>query len=265
MIQRYPNVVETWVYQLRVNFSKIFMHTNPWNNPEWALEIFGEAGGAYKRYPFLIQHQEFLWENLSINDIIGEWTQAIIIQHPSDISVVIKIAKPWKVDDLMLEYRNHKKMYEAWMEWILEWKIDKKIRIPQIKIWKRWDYFSMEKIQWQSLHTKTLLEHYKHKIPPEDFTGLSELTDAKVRNYLKTTYALLDYSLDLVIEDHSGELLAELLWFSYTWRVEWIPLREALNYLEGKGMVHRDLHPGNIMLDKNENIYIIDFWRAKII
>ena len=36
-----------------------------------------------------------------------------------------------------------------------------------------------------------------------------------------------------------------------------------IEYAQKQGVMHRDLKPGNIMLDKNYNIKIIDFGDAK--
>ena len=38
-----------------------------------------------------------------------------------------------------------------------------------------------------------------------------------------------------------------------------IQICEALNYIHGKGVVHRDLKPENVVVDRNDNIKLIDF------
>ena len=44
----------------------------------------------------------------------------------------------------------------------------------------------------------------------------------------------------------------------------WNQLVEALNYTHTKGVVHRDIKPGNIFVDKEGNIKLLDFGIAKL-
>jgi Ser/Thr protein kinase RdoA (MazF antagonist) len=71
-----------------------------------------------------------------------------------------------------------------------------------------------------------------------------------------------EWALNMVIEDYSLDYLLDLKgeWYINKWPTD---LSRALDYFREQWMVHADLHSGNIMVDKNGNIYIIDFGRVR--
>lgn len=220
------------------------------------------------RYKFLEKYKEVLGENISVSDIVWEWTQAIIMKHPTNDRLVLKIAKPWEVDDIMQEFKNHNLFYEKWLELSYDWKIDKNIKVPQVLKWEVDWYFYMEKVDWQSLYSKTLIERYEKQLSPEELKTIWELDDKQVREFLKKRFKETDSYLDQIIEDYSLEHLLELMWNTYkirkeTWKIWWTPLDKAITSLRESWVIHNDLHPWNIMIDREWNIYIIDFWRIR--
>lgn len=223
---------------------------------------------SHPKYSFLEKYKEVLWENLNINDIVWEGTQAIILKHPTNEKLVIKIAKPWDVDDIMREFHNHQLFYEKVKELKRQWLIDDKIKVPYV-IWgeKSW-YFFMEKVNWQSLYSKTLIDRFSNKLTPQDLEHIWKLEDKQVREYLKKKFNETDSFLDQIIENYSVDQLMELLWNTYKIRREtgkiWgTPLDNALKILKDNWIAHNDLHPWNIMINRNWEIYMIDFWRIK--
>jgi hypothetical protein len=192
------------------------------------------------------------------------------MKHPTNDSLVIKIAKEWKVDDIMQEYRNHRLFFDTWRKWIKNWELNLKARIPKVLAWEKDWYFYIEKIEWQSLYSKTLIDRFNNKLTIEDKNILLNLSDKQAREYLKKNFWESDSYLNMLIEDYSIDYLADLLWTSYQYRKKYwkrwdTPLSNTLDYLRKKWISHNDLHPWNIMLDKKWNVYIIDFWRIKLL
>lgn len=64
-------------------------------------------------------------------------------------------------------------------------------------------------------------------------------------------------SLDELIKKYKSKLGEDLT------RIFMAQLVNAIEYLQTKKVMHRDLKPGNIMLDSNYNLKIIDFGDAK--
>lgn len=189
------------------------------------------------------------------------------MKHPTNTRLVIKIARPWEVDDIMKEFSNHISFYDTWEKLVSKWDIDPRIRVPLVEKWDKDWYFIMERVDWQSLHSKTLVERFDNRLSAEDKSKLLTLPDKQVREFLKTKLWVDDSYLDMIIEDYSIDQLAELMGTSYNfrkkyWKSGWTPLDNAVNILKENWLTHTDLHPGNVMLDKKWNTYIIDFWRV---
>lgn len=70
------------------------------------------------------------------------------------------------------------------------------------------------------------------------------------------------YVIGILSKDYSGgalyHVLDEGLVNSYRWKRWPLQIGHALSYFHGKGIAHLDLKPDNIVLDKNDNAFIID-------
>lgn len=201
-----------------------------------------------------------LWETLEMKDVLWEWVNGIVIRHPKEWTV-IKIRKPWMhVDDIWVEIRNHNKVLKIIRKWQMQWKISNNIIIPRILQSDNADYlktyFIMDTIEWQTLNSKIFRnEHPWLKTEKPDF--LDTLTDKEIIELMIDKYWTSTESLISLIESNKEKYLEN--WINK----KWSPLNNALNYLKENGIEHTDLHPGNIMIDKKWNIYIIDFWTMK--
>jgi hypothetical protein len=123
-----------------------------------------------KEYKFLEQHKNILWEDITINDIVWEWNNALILKHPNKTDKVLKLAKPWKTDSLDIEFDNHM-LFRKWLKelkkefkWTNQWNILSQFNIPEIKSLNGIDWmYEMEKINWLSIKSIIHLDYYKNK------------------------------------------------------------------------------------------------------
>lgn len=61
-----------------------------------------------KKYKFLEQYRDVIGENVGVQDIVGEGSNAIILPYRADMNFVLKVALDKKgVDDIGVEMRNH--------------------------------------------------------------------------------------------------------------------------------------------------------------
>ncbi|MDD4531069.1 MAG: phosphotransferase [Candidatus Gracilibacteria bacterium] len=219
------------------------------------------------KYKFLENYREFLGD-IRENDILGEGDNAIILRHSKDDNYAIKISKTGKVDSVLQEFISQQKFYETLQNGRENGLVSDKIRIPSMKKGNGENYFLMERVEGHSLYGETLLDKYSAVLKSEDINYLKGLNDNEIKNLLTNKYGIKETQIQMMIEDYSVDTMVDLMrntekygTFGNTGKT---PLGGALDYLRNQGLSHGDLHPGNIMVDKNGNIYIIDFGKIYI-
>ena len=129
------------------------------------------------------------WD-ISIEKLLWEWQNAIILEHPNKWSKILKVTKEWAYDDLIQEFTNHQRFYEVLEQWRIDFpqQLSDSIKIPEIKKWN-WNnpiYFEMEKIDGQSFKSLFYREHYApqlEKMYNKDKLGL--MSDAELEKTIK--------------------------------------------------------------------------------
>ncbi len=206
-----------------------------------------------------------LLKRLDENDIIWEWENAIIINHPDNDKLVIKIAKEWMyVDDIIKERNAHQLFLDTYREWLVKWKIDKNVKIPEIfspENLNSW-YFYIEKIEWQNLFTKYHLDLYKDKeLSKYNLLDLENLTDSQFLKILKEeklSYAIPSMNLwDVGMWWWWSTLQVNMMLYTNKFQKE--NMKKTIEYFEQNWLIHTDFHAWNIMIDKNKKNFIIDF------
>lgn len=76
-----------------------------------------------------------------------------------------------------------------------------------------------------------------------------------------------DKNISIVTEYINGETLDNIKYLDLNYGIKLKIIKEignVLEYMHVNNMIHRDLKPGNILIDNNNNIYLIDYGIAKI-
>lgn len=109
----------------------------------------------------------------------------------------------------------------------------------------------LQNIDYKSLMSElVILSHLNHPCIPKFYGIVNE-----------------DKNISIVIEYIKGETLdnIKLLDLNYDIKLKIIKeIGNVLEYMHVNNMIHRDLKPGNILIDDNNNIYLIDYGIAKI-
>ncbi|MGE4443534.1 MAG: phosphotransferase [Candidatus Altimarinota bacterium] len=208
-------------------------------------------------YDFLANYKDILGENLTQANIMGEGVNGIVFRHSVD-DVVVKVRKPGiHIDDLGIEIQNHGRALVL-LENFNGINKGANIYIPEIlKEDPRGflkGYFTMEKINGQTLTTKMFRDLHpglKNELPG----FLDSLSDKDIINLLLNKYSETPANLKKLFDDNSSSYVAQI-------KKDNPYLSKFLDYLKENKLDHTDLHSGNIMIDKDGRIYIIDFGRV---
>lgn len=112
--------------------------------------------------------------------------------------------------------------------------------------------------------TRYIDEHYKRFVDEiKILFNISHPNVVRVYNYYlypasKTGYLQMEY-----IEGKSIDEFEPYPWYDKGWEDIFSEVISAFEYLEQNHILHRDIRPANILIDKNDNVKIIDFGFGK--
>ena len=239
-----------------------------------------ETQSIYEKFPFLEwewynEVREILWKDFWVDKLIWEGKNGIILKHPHDDTRVLKVAK-WDddVDNLLKEYDNQKEFYRWWRKlqksWELEWL--ENFRIPEVIMNDKTDkIYEMEKVEWQNFRTLFYIDHYKEKLKEYNKKHISSMSDSQIESILEKKWLqLLPNSPKTREKLESTDAWWDFInafnayWNGKFWPSSWGNIKKFLDKMKSIWLYHDDDHAWNFMLDKNDNIYMIDFWQVII-
>jgi thiamine kinase-like enzyme len=162
-----------------------------------------------------------------------------------------------------MEVDNHNTFYSTLRKLKQRWLINEKIKVPKINDYGSMNYFEMEKVNWISLANYYYKIKFKDKLNKYDDEYIDDLNDLELKKLFKKVW-VKDIP-EQMNEDQKewDKMYAELYKFSEKFlEPYWFWL--AMMIMEELWILHKDLHPWNLMIDKDKNVYIIDFWRVYI-
>lgn len=232
-----------------------------YNNPDYRFLQWEEYSNV----------REFLWD-IDTNDVIWEWVNAIIVEHPNDPTKIVKIWRP-KKDNIIKEVESHDRCVDALNELKdnPKYNIDDNIKIPEITLWATDNFYTMDKIQWHSFKTKFYIEKYWESLNWLLYTKekLQAFSDNQVEQILrKNRYQALQKPSEPTYIQTPREKNLEieyLEWWDKKYKSEELAeARRVLDLLKSeKGIDVQDRNPWNFMQTTDWKTYLIDFWLIK--
>lgn len=223
----------------------------------------GAGVSAYGRYPYLRDYAAVLGVP-ELCDVVGEGNNAIIVRHPQDDGLVVKIAKPGDTDALAQEFINHADALAAFRAAQAAEANAPDVEMPGIFHAPTTDehYFFLTRVPGQSFQTRCLVDRYRNAFPADLRAALDALSDGEVRVALRETLGFDDDRIARTIEDYAQDYLAPVL-YDCLRPTQRTPVAAALDALAAAGVGHADVHPGNFMAGRDGKTYVIDFGRVK--
>jgi len=206
-------------------------------------------------YPQLENHRELLWPWFKV---IWDWSLAVIVESQEQW-LVYKISHNFDCKDMIdKEILNHEKFYLTLRQWIAEGVIPDYIRIPTVRHHpsQHGGVYSMEKIDGLTLKSTDIITNgYEFRKSTQKDELLSTLTDFDLKRIFVDDFNIDEEDFDFTSNSKAIDVLEDLIWTE-----RYKKFLDTIEYLEQNGCTHKDLHNSNVMLDREWNIYIIDFW-----
>ncbi|MBT4936355.1 phosphotransferase, partial [Candidatus Peregrinibacteria bacterium] len=218
-----------------------------------------ESDKIYEEFSFLKEHKEFLGE-MSRERIIGIGSKGIIIQMFGSSSVVKLAVDEDSKLKLDAEYRKHNAFSHILREGKRNDLVPSWVKIPTVSYspHQLQSHFFMQRVIGQSLHSRFIRDTYNRELSENSSYDLDSMSDYGLKYLLMSKYSIDEGMIDTAIESATDMM-------EKYFPQKNIEFQKTLNFLLEQGLKHTDLHAGNVMIDRNENIYIIDFDSVKII
>lgn len=209
----------------------------------------------FAKHPYLKENFRAELRFIKDGDIVWEGTYGIIFASEKWGSVTKYPLHTEGRRAILKEADNHSAFYATWKRGMGT--LPKDIKIPKIRMSATEDnpMLTIEKIYGVSLKTIGLYNRHRELLKQENAHYLLSLTDRQFETLLEKKYGIERALIETSVEEGM-----EVLRHFYPQKA--LHLEEVLQYLKAQWLEHKDLHSGNLMLDKNENVYIIDFWKT---
>lgn len=210
-------------------------------------------------YSFLWAYKAMIWEHPNISNIMWEWYNGIVLKIKNEKDTVLKVRKPWmEKDDIFTEIVYHKKAFQLLNELKKTHPKFANIFIPEIKSYDEGKvlqtHFIMEKVDGHSL-TSLAFIHFHPWLKSLSKEYVMSLTDREIIELLIKQFGETSKTIQDFKKTYGRKLILRI-------RRVYPELKEVLRYLAKNAVEHTDLHTGNVMIDKNGKLFIIDFGRV---
>lgn len=227
-----------------------------------------EQGDPYKLFPFLERYRKVLGDNVKFEDIVWRWLNALTIKwevKKSLYKIPFEEGKPIQEVNAAIEKEAivHSGFRELVQPGWESWKLPRTVNVPKVsEIPKPPDVlYTMELIDAKSLSAEDLVRarpdlfSWRNWLSKEQLDGMN---DFAIRKYLEGRYWEKE-AHKLMTQFKPEQILNPRLNPVWGNQKLYDDFMKAKKYFEDNWLVHWDLHWGNVLIDKNWNLYIIDF------
>lgn len=218
---------------------------------EWTFWIF----------PHLEQYWEIIGEDY---EIIGSGSLAVVISS-EEKWLVYKIPYKNCFNKLLDEAKKHEEFYLALRRLKDLQEVPEYIKIPRIrhKLSERQGLYSQEMVRWLTLKSIDIILGTKEFSESKKRELLDTYTDFRLKRFFVEVNKMDQEDFDFTWNCPAIVALEDLEKIGFLTKSKVHAFLEALKRLEMCGYKHHDLHNSNVMIDRQGNIYIIDFWPTK--
>ncbi|MBY0589472.1 protein kinase [bacterium] len=153
-------------------------------------------------------------------------------------------------------------VYEAWQESLHRFVGLKVLRVNKVDAPQAWNRFQQEVLAAAKLHHTNIVPVFGTGEADGCFFYAMQLIDGRSLNDVLTAYDTPNTNVGSVLEGIPDQQKDSVAYFDFVASIG-SRIARAIDFAHRHGVIHRDIKPGNILLDRENTPWVTDFGLAK--